>query len=99
MSSHYVFNRIGVFPKLGSDLFYLHGPRQPRTVIHLENGKSFEIVAENAGPDAIYIRKATLNGVPLKAAFLHQADIMNGGRLDLVMGKTPGAWGLGASAP
>jgi len=99
MSSHYVFNRIGLFPKLGSDLYYLHGPRQPRTVIRLENGKVFEIDAKNAGPDAIYIQSAALNGRPLKAAFLHQSDITDGGRLDLVMGKTPGAWGLGEPAP
>ena len=99
MSSHYVFNRIGFFPKLGSDLFYLHGPRQPRTVIHLENGRTFEIVARSAGPDAIYIQKATLNGAPLKAAFLHQADLMNGGRLELVMGKTPSQWGIGEPVP
>lgn len=99
MSSHYVFNRIGLFPKLGSDLYYLHGPRQPRTVLHLENGKSFEIVARNAGPDAIYIQVATLNGVPLKSAFLHQSDIVNGGRLELVMGRKPGKWGQGEPAP
>jgi len=99
MSSHYVFNRIGLFPKLGSDLYYLHGPRQPRTVIRLENGKTFEIDARNAGPAAIYIQKATLNGVPLKAAFLRQSDIVNGGRLDLVMGTVPGQWGLGVAVP
>jgi len=99
MSSHYVFNRIGFFPKLGSDLYYLHGPRQPLTVIHLENGKQFEIVAKTAGPDAIYIQKATLNGKPLTAAFLHQSDIVNGGKLELVMGKKPGNWGIGQPVP
>ncbi len=99
MSSHYVFNRMGFFPKLGSDLFYLHGPRQPRTVIHLENGKTFYIVAKNAGPDAIYIQKATLNGQPLKAAFLHQSDITSGGKLELIMGKTASKWGLGEPVP
>jgi predicted alpha-1,2-mannosidase len=99
MSSHYVFNRIGLFPKLGSDLYYLHGPRQPRTAIRLENGKVFEIDAKNAGPDAIYIQKAILNGVPLKAAFLRQSDITNGGKLELVMGKTPSQWGIGEPVP
>jgi predicted alpha-1,2-mannosidase len=93
MSSHYVFNRIGLFPKLGSDLFYIHGPRQPRTEIHLENGKTFEILARNSGPDAIYVQKATLNGVPLDRAFIRQADIVKGGRLEVVMGRKPGPWG------
>ncbi|HWU48292.1 MAG TPA: glycoside hydrolase domain-containing protein, partial [Asticcacaulis sp.] len=99
MSSHYVFNRIGFFPKLGSDLYYLHGPRQPLTVINLEDGKRFEIVARHAGPKNIYIQKATLNGKPLNAAFLRQADIMAGGRLELVMGSKPDGWGVGYDAP
>ena len=99
MSSHYVFNRIGFFPKLGSDLYYLHGPHQPRTVLHLENGKTFEILARNAAPGAIYIQKATLNGMPLTRAFLRQSDIEAGGRLELVMGAKPGTWGIGAAVP
>lgn len=99
MSSHYVFNRIGLFPKLGSDLYYLHGPRQPNTVIRLENGKVFEINAKGAGPEAIYIQSARLNGVPLKSAFLHQSQITAGGKLDLVMGKKPGKWGQGVTTP
>ncbi|MGN6424336.1 MAG: GH92 family glycosyl hydrolase [Asticcacaulis sp.] len=99
MSSHYVFNRIGFFPKLGGDLYYLHGPRQPLTVINLEGGKRFEIVARHAGAKNIYIQKATLNGKPLNAAFLRQADIMAGGRLELVMGSKPDGWGVGYDAP
>ena len=99
MSSHYVFNRIGLFPKLGSDLYYLHGARQPQTVIHLENGKVFEIVARNSSPEAIYIQKATLNGVALNSPFLRQSDITSGGKLELVMGKMPGKWGQGMAAP
>ncbi|ESQ85047.1 hypothetical protein AEAC466_04895 [Asticcacaulis sp. AC466] len=92
MSSHYVFNRIGLFPKLGTDLFYLHGPHQPQTVIHLENGKTFTIIARNAGPEAIYIQAALLNGRPVSAPWISQADIMRGGRLDLTLGVRPGHW-------
>lgn len=99
MSSHYVFNRIGLFPKLGSDLYYLHGPHQPLTVLHLENGRTFTVVARNAGPANIYIQSAALNGVALTSAFLSQADIMNGGTLRLVMGSKPSAWAIRNESP
>lgn len=94
MSSHFVFNSIGLFPKLGTDLFYVHGPHQAYTALHLENGKTFEIVARHAGPGNIYIQKATLNGVPLTGVFIHQADIEAGGKLEVVMGSKPGRWGM-----
>ena len=89
MSSHYVFNRLGLFPKLGTDLFYLHGPRQPLSVLHLENGKRFEIVGRGAGPGNIYVQKAYLNGVALKAPTIRQSDITAGGRLVVQMGPRP----------
>jgi predicted alpha-1,2-mannosidase len=94
MSSHYVFNRIGLFPKLGTDLFYLHGPHQPKTVIHLESGKTFTLIARNAGPDQIYIQTATLNGRPLNTPWISQAEIMTGGTLELTLGSQPGRWAM-----
>ncbi len=93
MSSHYVFNRIGLFPKLGSDLYYLHAPHQPRTRITLENGRSFSIVARRYGPETRYIRGARLNGRSLDAPFVSQAEITNGGTLELELGRKPNNWG------
>jgi predicted alpha-1,2-mannosidase len=92
MSSNYVFNRLGLFPKLGSDLFYLHGPRHPRSVIHLEGGKTLEILAANAGVDHPYIAGAALNGRPLSGPFVSQAQLLAGGVLSFTMSATPGQW-------
>ncbi|MET3663678.1 GH92 family glycosyl hydrolase [Caulobacter sp. 1776] len=92
MSSNYVFNRLGLFPKLGSDLFYLHGPRHPRSVIHLEGGKTLEILAANAGADHPYIAAATLNGKPLSRPFVSQAQLLAGGVLRFTMSATQGQW-------
>jgi len=94
MSSHYVFNRIGLFPKLASDMYYLHAPHQRRAVLHLENGRSFEIRAKGTG---VYIRAARLNGAPLDHAWLHQSEIMAGGVLELDLGAKPNDWGKGAA--
>ncbi|HWT51019.1 MAG TPA: GH92 family glycosyl hydrolase [Caulobacter sp.] len=92
MSSNYVFNRLGLFPKLGSDLFYLHGPRHARSAIHLEGGKTLEILASNAGADHPYIAAASLNGKPLAGPFVSQAQLLAGGTLSFVMSEKPGQW-------
>ena len=95
MGSHYVFNRIGIFPKLGSDLYYLHAPHQPRATLTLENGQRFTIVAKGFGPKATYICKASLNGQPLDHAWISQSEIMAGGELQLTLSPKPCAWGRG----
>jgi hypothetical protein len=92
MSSNFVFNSLGLFPKLGSDLYYLHGPRHPRTVIRLENGKRLEILAANAGPGRPYIAEARFNGAPLAGPFVSQAQLLGGGVLSLTMSAQPGRW-------
>ncbi len=92
MSSHYVFNRIGLFPKLTTDLFYLHAPHQPRSVITLEDGRTFAIVARNWKPGRIYIAAARLNGRALTTPFVRQADIVAGGTLELTLAAKPTGW-------
>lgn len=92
MSSNYVFNRLGLFPKLGSDLFYLHGPRHSRSVIHLEGGKTLEILAQNAGADRPYIAAASLDGKPLPRPFVSQGQLLAGGVLNFTMSDKPGQW-------
>ncbi|MFP1132662.1 GH92 family glycosyl hydrolase [Asticcacaulis sp. W401b] len=106
MSSNYVFNRLGLFPKLTTDRYYLHGPRHARSVLHLENGKAFEITATNAGADRPYIAAVTLNGQPLETPYVTQAQIRGGGQLAFTMSDTAGQWvydgavvGVKASVP
>ncbi|KQN92907.1 alpha-mannosidase [Sphingomonas sp. Leaf231] len=93
MSSHYVFNRLGLFPKLASDRYYLHAPHQPRGTITGPAGRRFTIVTRNWKPGRIYIAAATLNGRPLTAPFLRQSDITAGGTLSLTVSDQPTRWG------
>ena len=97
MSSHYVFNRIGLFPKLTTDLFYLHAPHQPRSVITMEDGRRFTILTRNWRPGRIYIASAKLNGRPLATPFLRQAEIVAGGTLELTVSERPTNWARGAA--
>ncbi len=92
MSSHYVFNRLGLFPKLTSDLYYIHAPHQPLGTIVGAAGKSFTIRADNWKAGRIYIAAASLNGKPLDTPFLRQSDITRGGTLRLTLSDTPTKW-------
>jgi predicted alpha-1,2-mannosidase len=92
MSSNFVFNSLGLFPKLGSDLYYLHGPRHARTVIRLENGATLEIRAADAGANRPYVARASFNGKPLAGPYVSQAQLLAGGVLSLTMSDRPGRW-------
>ena len=93
MASLYVFLDAGIFPIAGQDIYYLHGPRVPRIVFHLPNGKNFTIIGRHASDKNIYIQSVTLNGRPLETPSIRHNDIMAGGTLDFVMGPKPSTWG------
>ena len=58
------------------------------------SGKEFVITTENNTPENIYIQSATLNGRPLEKSWIYFSDIVNGGKLNFVLGSQPSEdWG------
>lgn len=98
MASLYIFLDAGIFPIAGQDIYYLHGPRVPRVVFHLSNGKSFTIIGHHASDKNIYIQSVALNGRPLEKPSIRHEDIVAGGTLEFVMGPKPSDWGCGGDA-
>lgn len=89
-SSWYVLSALGLYSVCpGTDEYVLGSPVFPQATLHLENGKTFAIVAKDNSPQNVYIQSATLNGQPYSHNYLRYADIVAGGRLELVMGPTP----------
>ncbi len=85
MSAWYIFSALGFYPVCpGTPYYSLGAPLFPRVDIHLENGKTFTIIAEGASSDNIYVKYTELNGVRLKKPFITHQDIMNGGTLKFV---------------
>jgi putative alpha-1,2-mannosidase len=63
-------------------------------MIQIPNGKTFSVTAKNCSKKNKYIQSATLNGKELKRPFIRHTDIIQGGKLQLVMGDRPNkAWG------
>ena len=57
--------------------------------MNLSNGKTFKVVCRNYSPDHKFIQSAKLNGQEWNRSWIGHDEVMNGGVLELVMGKRP----------
>src|SRR5690606_34303883 len=93
MSAWYVFSSVGFYPVTpGSNTYIIGAPLFDKATIHLENGKSFTVVAENLSEENTYIQSATLNGKPLLKSYLTHETIVRGGELIFNMTHQPSQW-------
>lgn len=91
MSSWYVFSAMGFYPvdpisgqyEIGSPIF-------PEVKMHLANGKTFIVRAENVSDENIYIQSVTVNGQPYNKSYITHEMIMQGDTIHFVMGNKPG---------
>jgi putative alpha-1,2-mannosidase len=97
-SSWYVLSAMGFFPvDPATENYEIGSPIFDDVIIHLGNGKDFEVVANNNSAKNIYIQSATLNGQPLDRPWFTHKEIAKGEKLVLNMGPEPNRnWG---SAP
>lgn len=90
MSAWYVFGALGFYPVAPGQPIYTFGsPSVDQAIVHLENGNTFEIQANNQSPDNIYIQSVSLNGQMINRPYIKHEEIMLGGNLIYEMGPTP----------
>jgi predicted alpha-1,2-mannosidase len=90
MSAWYIFSAIGFYPVSPCGGYYdIGSPKVKKATINLENGKNFTVRANNNSKKNIYIQSATLNGEPFNRNYITHKEIMEGGTLELSMGKKP----------
>jgi predicted alpha-1,2-mannosidase len=96
MSAWYVLSALGFYPVTPGTTDYIIGtPLFPSAKIHLENGKIFEVNANNFSNDKFYIQSAKLDDKLYTKSYISYFDINNGGSLNFVMGGNPSAFGTG----
>jgi predicted alpha-1,2-mannosidase len=94
MSAWYVLSALGFYPVTPGTTDYIIGtPLFASAKIHLENGKTFEVNANNFSNDKFYIQSAKLNNQLYTKSYISHFDITNGGSLNFVMGTNPSAFG------
>lgn len=101
-SAWYVFSALGFYPVTpATDQYVLGSPLFSKAVLHLKNGKTFEINALQNNDDNVYIQSAQLNEKVYTKTYLDFDTIQKGGVLELKMGAIPDKkWGsASADAP
>ena len=95
MSAFVVFSQMGFYPVTpGSPTYNIGSPVFTNVKMRLSNGKLFEIEAQHCSKENKYIQSATLNGQKWDKPWFGHEDIINGGKLVLVMGDKPDkGWG------
>lgn len=98
MSAWYVLAASGLHPLCPGDTRYeitspLFNKIEITTDSKFATGKKFTVLAKDNSPENIYIQSAKLNGKAYDKCFLDFKDIVSGGVLELVMGKTASNWG------
>ena len=95
MSAFVVFSSMGFYPVTpGSATYNIGSPLFEHVTITLNGGKVLEIEAQNCSDENKYIQSASLNGKKWDKPWFSHSDIVNGGKLVLVMGnKANRQWG------
>ena len=96
LCSWYVFSAMGFYPVTpGSGEYAIGSPFFESIEIELPDRKIFSVTAKYCSAKNKYIQSAKLNGNELTRPFINHTDIVNGGKLHLVMGERPNKeWGI-----
>ncbi|MCC5927950.1 MAG: GH92 family glycosyl hydrolase [Cyclobacteriaceae bacterium] len=90
MSAWYILSAMGFYQVCPGTPHYIIGtPIFDEVAIHLENGKTFKVIAPNVSAENFYIQSATLNGQPLEKSWFTHEDIVNGSEIVFEMGPQP----------
>lgn len=93
MSSWLAFHLMGLYPNAGQSYYLINSPFLKETIIHLEEGKSFRIIAKSLSDKNKYIQSVKLNGKSYNRSWIEHKDIAKGGELLIQMGSKPSDWG------
>lgn len=89
-SAWYVFSSMGFYPVCpGTDEYVLGSPLFSKVSLHLENGNTFTINADNNSQENIYVDKVKLNGEDFSKNFIKHTELQNGGKINFTMSPTP----------
>lgn len=95
MTAFVVFSMMGFFPVTpGVPVYNIGSPVFENITVNLPNGKTFTVVAKNNSHLNRYIQSASFNGKAWNKPWFTHNDLMNGGKLELLMGANPNKnWG------
>ncbi|WP_103071983.1 GH92 family glycosyl hydrolase [Aquimarina sediminis] len=96
MSAWYVLSSLGFYSVTpGAPEYVIGSPTFEKSTIHLDNGNTFTIKANNASKENIHFSSLKLNGKEYPHTYLRHEDILKGGELVFEMTNIPNKkWGV-----
>jgi predicted alpha-1,2-mannosidase len=88
LSAWYIFAATGLFPRAGSDVYFVGSPIFARATLKLPGG-DLVIDAPGAGPRTRFVNALTWQGVPRERLRLSHGELARGGTLHLTMHDAP----------
>ncbi|MBO7067686.1 MAG: GH92 family glycosyl hydrolase [Bacteroidaceae bacterium] len=86
-SAWYIFTAMGFYPVCpGSNQYVLGAPYFKKMTLHLENGKDVVVTAPENSDVNRYVQQLTINGAEHTVNYVNHADLLQGVRMDYVMG-------------
>ncbi|MEU6369441.1 lectin [Streptomyces sp. NPDC046931] len=100
MSSWYVWSELGMYPETpGTDTLALGSPAFPVAKVTFGNGKTVQINAPQAAPDAPYVQSLDVKGKEWKTSWLTYRQFERAGTVDFMLGTEPNtSWASDPSA-
>jgi predicted alpha-1,2-mannosidase len=94
LSSWYVFSALGLYPELpGIAGFVTGSPLFPRAWLHRGNGRTIDIEAFRAGPEAPYVQGLRIQGKDWDSPWVPWSALASGAQVDFDLGPLPSSWG------
>ena len=92
MSAWYVFSAMGFYPVQSGKVVNMRLVRRcsPEIQMHLDNGKTFTVLAPGVSRENIYIQSVKVNGQPYDKSYITHRQIMDGATVEFEMGPEPG---------
>ncbi len=99
MSAWYLFTCLGFYPVCpASNQYVIGAPQVPKATMHLSNGKTLTMTAENLSDRNIYVQSVRVNGKEWDSVFLPYGELKDGGSIAFNMGPLPNkGWGTGGA--
>ena len=89
-SAWYVFSGMSFYPVCpGSNEYVLGTPYFDKVTLHLDNGNTVAIIADNNSPANRYIQSMSLNGTVYDKNYLTHTDLLNGATVRYTMADMP----------
>jgi predicted alpha-1,2-mannosidase len=90
MSAWYIFSSLGFYPVTpGSPIYALGSPLVTEAIIHLNNGNTLTIKANNQSKDNVFVKSVSINGKTIEGNQLNHNEIINGGEIIFEMSSLP----------